>query len=69
MKKVVIPFNFSTGFPTAVDLYYECLICGDMVQSHPQDNTHCKCENVFIDMEAGRVAVRDESQVQLVRCE
>ena len=60
-----VNFNPRDGYPAKLGLFYECTRCGDVVASVPKDNIGCKCDNIFIDVDAGRIAVRDVSQVKL----
>lgn len=53
--------------PKGRDIYYRCKQCGDLIPSQPKDNIGCKCGNVFIDVDAFRLAVKDYSQFQAVR--
>lgn len=65
--KTYVEFNAGAGFPQGADLYYECQECHTLLSSSPNDNTHCACFNIRIDVEAGRMAVRDHALVRLVR--
>jgi hypothetical protein len=65
--KTYVDFDPQAGYPRSADLYYECQECDTIVPSMPSDNCHCRCFNVRIDVEAGRMAVRDRSHVRLVR--
>jgi ribosomal protein S27E len=62
-----IPFNPSQGYPVGKDLFYECSDCGERVPSLPQESIQCSCGNIFIDADAGRMAVKDESKIRLLR--
>lgn len=50
------------GYPAAPNCFYECLRCGDILPSAPDDATPCKCRNVIIDL--GRTSVGDPSVVK-----
>ncbi len=67
--KYYVEFDPKTGFPRAPDLYYECQKCHTLLSSSPNDNTHCECFNIRIDVDAGRMAVEDHLLVRLVRFE
>lgn len=67
IQRVYVPFDPSTGFPAENDLYFECLQCGDVIPTLPDDNVHCKCRNIMIDVDYGRVAVREQDRVRLFR--
>jgi hypothetical protein len=58
-------FDPANGYPAANGLYYECLRCGDVVSSRPPDSTHCKCRNIMLDVDYGRLEIEDHSKVQL----
>jgi hypothetical protein len=60
-----VSFDPTEGYPAKLGLFYECTRCGDVVASVPKDNVGCKCDNIFIDVDAGRMAVRDASQLKL----
>ena len=62
-----IPFDPRTGYPAGPDLAYECLQCGDSLPSQPQENHGCRCGNIFVDVDAGRISVRDDHLVRLFR--
>lgn len=61
-----IPAN---GYPANHDLFIECLNCGDLTPTLPNENIGCKCLNVFIDVESGRVSIKQEKKIRLVRLE
>jgi hypothetical protein len=54
-------------YPFAKDIYYECLICGDVIPSTPDDSLSCKCDNVIIDAPQGRMNTADPTRVRLFR--
>lgn len=62
-----VPFNPKLGYPVGKDLYYECTKCTEKIPSTPADSIGCRCGNVFIDVDAGRVSVRDDAHVRLWR--
>ena len=64
MKRNYVLFDVRTGYPTGDDLYYECGICGDALPSLPKDGLGCTCGNIFIDVDAGKVAVKDHSKIR-----
>ncbi|KUM52367.1 hypothetical protein AR688_08680 [Rheinheimera sp. EpRS3] len=55
-------FNLDHGYPVGKGIYYECIICGDVIPSHPEEGMGCSCRNIFIDVDAGRVSIKNESQ-------
>jgi hypothetical protein len=62
----VIHADFSQGYPTGAALYYECLACGDFVPSFPDRPMGCQCGNIFMDVDAGRLSVKDGQRLRLV---
>lgn len=62
-----IDFDPSRGWPTGPDLSYECTICGDVLPSLPEDGVGCSCRNIFIDVDAGKMAVKNEAKVKLFK--
>ena len=62
-----LTFDPSKGYPTGTDLYYECLKCGDVIPSMPGHNTHCKCRNIMLDNDYGRLSIGDHSKLRLFR--
>jgi hypothetical protein len=53
------------GYPAGEAIRYECLICGVTLPSMPSHSVACKCRNVIIDVDAGRVAVKDLSKFKV----
>ena len=68
-KKEYVPFspNATGGYLAASDLYFECRNCGETVPSLPNENAYCKCRNIIVDIEAGRVSVKRPMEMKLVR--
>jgi hypothetical protein len=64
-QRSYVPFDPRSGYPTGDNLYYECTICGDTLPSLPEDGIGCSCRNIFIDVDAGRMSVRDDSKIKL----
>ncbi len=58
---IEISFNPAQGYPAGDDLYYECLKCGELIPSFPQDNISCKCANISIDKDYGRMTIWDHA--------
>lgn len=68
MKTEVIPFDPRKGYPIGDDLFYKCEICGDMIPSKPPGPVaECKCKNIFIDVDAGRMDAQDDTKITLHR--
>jgi len=58
-------FDPNIGYPVGKNLYYECLRCGDVLPSEPEDGTRCTCRNILIDVDAGRISIEDHALVKL----
>jgi hypothetical protein len=63
--RTYLPFSPNAGYPAGTDLFYECGRCGDVIPSMPADSTHCRCRNIMIDVDYGRVSIEDHNQVRL----
>lgn len=59
MKRKYIMFDATKGYPAGARVRYECGICGATLASMPDHSTACKCRNIIVDAEAGRVAVKE----------
>jgi len=55
------------GYPAGPDLFYECGLCGDVIPSLPENADACRCGNVSVDADAGRVSVRDNEKLRIFR--
>lgn len=64
-KRIYIPFDPSVGYPFGDDLYYECLKCGAVIPSSPQDYIECTCGNIWVDPGYGRVGVKDNRLLRI----
>lgn len=60
-----ISFDPNAGYPTGRNLYYECFVCGDELPSIPPEPVSCSCRNIHIDVDYGRMAVKDHSKIRL----
>ena len=58
-------FDPAKGYPAGDNLYYECLKCGDVIPSMPDDDIHCKCRNIMIDVGFSRLTIQDHKQAKL----
>ena len=65
--KYYVEFDPNVNLPRSADLYYECQECGDLLPSMPKDSVDCTCCNIGIDVYAGKMAIRDKSQIKLLR--
>jgi hypothetical protein len=52
-------FDPALGYPAGDAVYYECIKCGAVIASLPEDSITCKCYNIMIDVGYGRIVVRD----------
>jgi hypothetical protein len=68
-KRTYRSFNPATGYPMAKGLFYECLKCGEVVPSQPDDSTCCKCRNIMIDVDYGRMRIQEPERVRLFSTE
>jgi len=64
-KRTYQSFDPQKGYPAGKDLYYECTKCGDVISSLPADSISCKCRNIHIDVDYGRVAIKDHRLAKL----
>lgn len=51
--------DVSKGFPAGESIHYRCLVCGEALPSMPQYAVACQCRNIIVDVDAGRVTVKD----------
>lgn len=61
-----IRFNPKNGYPTGPTLYYRCKLCGVTIASQPIDSVGCRCRNIFIDIDYGRVSVDQDEKIELL---
>ncbi len=64
-KREYRAFDPNSGYPTGPDLFYECLRCGRVLLSSPAECIQCDCRNIVIDVDYGRIAIRDVAQARL----
>ncbi len=62
-----VNFDPGAGYPAAADLYYECTLCASRDCSVPGDSAACGCGNVRIDVDSGRISVKDDRKIHLAR--
>ncbi|WP_367154090.1 hypothetical protein [Methylomonas sp. HYX-M1] len=65
MSRNYLQFDPDKGYPAREDIYYECGKCGGVIPSKPQGGIGCQCRNIFIDVDAGRVSIKDESKFKI----
>jgi hypothetical protein len=58
-EKKYINFDLAKGYPAGDKIQYECVNCGDILLSIPMNSMACKCRNIIVDVDAGRVTVKD----------
>lgn len=64
-RKIYQDYNPSSGYPAGRELFYECLRCGENIPSLPSDSTHCRCRNIMIDVDYGRIKIQDHTHAKL----
>lgn len=64
-RRRYVDYDPKAGYPAGSALYYECLQCGYVMPSLPQDSMNCHCWNIGIDIDYGRVVVRDHSLMRI----
>ena len=64
-RRRYIRFNPALGYPGGPQYYYECLLCGDVVPSIPPKPANCRCCNIIVDIDAGRMNIRDHTNARL----
>ncbi len=52
------------SYPSGAHAFYQCELCGDVVPSSPKASVHCRCRNIRIDADAGRIAIRDHAHAK-----
>ena len=63
--KQYISFNPENGYPAGEKTFYECMGCGEVFLSMPDDSVVCKCRNVAIDIDYGRVSIKDHKKLKV----
>ena len=58
-------YDPSKGYPVGSNLFYECMMCSEIVPSTPTDSTYCSCRNIMIDVDYGRISIQDHSKARL----
>ena len=62
----VIPFDPEQGYPAGDALFYECLNCGTVIPSQPTDSTACRCGNISLDVDYGRLSIKEHKVARLL---
>ncbi len=63
--KTYVSVDPARGYPAGANLSYECGVCGDVLPSMPPHAVACKCRNVIVDVDAGRVSVKDPTKFKI----
>ncbi len=63
----VLDPNGEGGTPGGKEILYQCHRCGKIIPSVPEDNIGCDCDNIFIDVDYGRLCVQDWTQFSVLR--
>jgi hypothetical protein len=53
--------------PKGRGIFYQCARCFSIVPCAPPDNAGCRCGNVFVDIDALRLAVRDMKRLVVLK--
>ncbi len=64
-RKLPIAFDPKRSWPRKDGYYYECMICQDTISGMVPTYVRCRCRNLSIDPEAGRMGAREESKIRL----
>jgi len=64
-NKRYIFFDINNGYPASEKIFYECQKCKDILPSTPKESVICKCKNISIDVDYGRVSVKDPLQFKI----
>lgn len=59
--------NQAKGYPAGKNVFYECLICGEFVESKPQYFAECKCQNITVDTSGGRLSITDHEKFKIFK--
>lgn len=54
-----------TEYPVAKNVFYECMTCGNAIQSKPKKNVSCKCGNIGIDVGSGRRIIKQPEKIKV----
>lgn len=68
-KKKYIKYDPNKSYPTGEDIFYECLKCHTASVSVPDESWSCKCGNVMLDIDYGRLSVKDQSLFTIYKSE
>ena len=57
--------NQPTGYPAGKNIFYECLICGGIIESKPKHFSECDCQNITVDSSGGRLSISDHDKFKI----
>jgi len=60
-----VDFDPKRGYPAGASLYFECGRCGSVLKSLPEDSVVCSCGNIAIDVDYGRVSVKEHGEFKV----
>ena len=57
--------------PTPIGSFfaYECTLCGEILDSVQKNAAACKCRNLIVDSDAGRISIKKYDHVLLLKKE
>ena len=65
MRRIYKSFDTENHPPTGKNLFYECLVCENVIPSLQKGKTTCACKNILIESNSNRVVIRNKSKVKL----
>ncbi len=64
-----LSFDPAEACPAGRRLRYECLMCSTTLASIPEHTDSCRCENIVVDVDGGRITVKMPAQMRLYEIE
>jgi hypothetical protein len=58
-------FEPTKGYPADKNIYYECMQCGDILLSLPDNNQKCSCKNISIDIDSARIYIKNDNLIKM----
>ncbi len=55
-------FDVTKGYPAGRRIRFECCLCGVTLASMPEHSAACKCRNIIVDAESGRVTAKEPNK-------
>lgn len=70
-KKKIVDLHYQPDQPLPVGgcIFYQCLRCGDILRSEPDESVRCSCGNVSIDVDYARAGAKDYSLFKVLAIE